>query len=133
MILYLTLLEVYIYLWLVQRMTQCVNIWGQPHKLMAIYLRSLPLYYTDNLLIWKLQIPFENETIMQCTTYHLLLLSFSPIFFNKTTLCSKLSFIFNLKDHHIKDVNFKFQLNWSNRLDLVSNFVHCSCLYIYSM
>ena len=41
---------------------------------------------------------------------------------------SKCSFTFNLKDHHTKGVNFKFQLIWSNRLDLVSNFVYCSCL-----
>ena len=24
--------------------------------------------------------------------------------------------VFHLKDHHTKDVNLKFQLNWSNRL-----------------
>ena len=41
----------------------------------------------------------------------------------------KFNFIFDLKDHHTKDVNFKVQLKWSNRLDLVSNFVYCSCLY----
>ena len=41
------------------------------------------------------------------------------------------TFIFHLKDHHTKDINLKFQLNWSNGLDLVSNFVYCSCLYYY--
>ena len=33
---------------------------------------------------------------------------------------SKFSFVFHLKCHHTKDVNLKFQLNWSNRLDVVS-------------
>ena len=45
----------------------------------------------------------------------------------------KFSFVFHVKDHHTKDVNLKFQLNWSNCLDVVSNFVYCSCLYIFSM
>ena len=31
----------------------------------------------------------------------------------------KISFVFHLKDHHTRDVNLKFQLNWSNRFDLV--------------
>ena len=30
-----------------------------------------------------------------------------------------------------KIVNLKFQLNWSNRLDVASNFVYCNCLYDY--
>ena len=46
---------------------------------------------------------------------------------------SKFSFIFDLKDHHTKDVDFKLQFIFSNRLDLASNFVYCSCLYKYSM
>ena len=40
---------------------------------------------------------------------------------------SKFSFLFHLKDHYTKDVNFEFQLNRSNRLDVASDFVHCSC------
>ena len=43
---------------------------------------------------------------------------------------SKFSFLFHLKDHYTKDVNFEFQLNRSNRLDVGSDFVHCSCLHL---
>ena len=46
---------------------------------------------------------------------------------------SKFCFIFHLKDHQTEDVNLKFQLNWSNCFDLVSNFVYCSFLYNYYM
>ena len=45
-----------------------------------------------------------------------------------TSYFSKFSFIFHLKYHHTKDINLKFQSNWSNRLDVVSNFMYCSCL-----
>ena len=44
---------------------------------------------------------------------------------------SKFSLVFHLRDHHNKNVNLKFQLNWSNHFDVVSNFVYCSCLYNY--
>ena len=44
---------------------------------------------------------------------------------------SKFSFIFYLKGHHTKDVNLNFQLNWSNHLAVVSNFVYYSCPYNY--
>ena len=43
---------------------------------------------------------------------------------------SKSSFLFHLKNHHSKDVYFKFQLKRLNRLDVRSNFVYCSCLYL---
>ena len=43
---------------------------------------------------------------------------------------SKFSFLFYLKNHHSKDANFKFQLKRSSRLDVRSNFVYCSCLYL---
>ena len=33
------------------------------------------------------------------------------------------------KDHHFEYANLKFQLKWSNRLAVVSNFAYCSCLY----
>ena len=36
---------------------------------------------------------------------------------------------FHMKNHYSKDVNFKL-LKRSNRLDLRSNFVYCSCLYL---
>ena len=36
---------------------------------------------------------------------------------------SKISFLFYLKDHHTKDVNFKCQLNQSSHLDVGSNFI----------
>ena len=42
----------------------------------------------------------------------------------------KFSFLFNLKNHFSKDVTFKFQLKRSSRLELRSNFVYCSCLYL---
>ena len=32
---------------------------------------------------------------------------------------SKFNFIFHFKDHHTEELNLKFQLNWSNRFDLV--------------
>ena len=34
-----------------------------------------------------------------------------------------------LNANHFKNVNFKFELNWPNCLDVRSNFVHCSCIY----
>ena len=37
---------------------------------------------------------------------------------------SKFSFLFHLKNHHYKDVNLKFQLEWSDCLA-----VYYSCLY----
>ena len=43
---------------------------------------------------------------------------------------SKFSFLFHLKNHHSKDVNFKFQSKQSSCLDVQSNFVSCSCLYL---
>ena len=45
-------------------------------------------------------------------------------------LFSKFSFLFHLKNHYSKDVNFKFQLKQSSRLEIRSNFVYCSCLYL---
>ena len=42
----------------------------------------------------------------------------------------KFSFLFHLKNYHFKDVNLKFQLKWSCRLDVRSNFVYCSCLFL---
>ena len=42
----------------------------------------------------------------------------------------KFGSVFHLKDHHTKDANLKFQLNRSNHLDIESNFVYCSCLYL---
>ena len=44
--------------------------------------------------------------------------------FTRVFLCS---FLFHLKNHHSKDVNFKFHLKRSSRLDVRSNFVYCSC------
>ena len=37
---------------------------------------------------------------------------------------TKFSFLFHLKNHHSKDVNFKFQLKRSSHLD-EANFVYC--------
>ena len=42
---------------------------------------------------------------------------------------TKFSFLFHFKNHYYKDVNFKFQLKRSRRLDVQSNFVYCSCLF----
>ena len=39
---------------------------------------------------------------------------------------SNFSFLFHLKNHHSKDVDFKFQLRRSSRSNLPSNFVY-SC------
>ena len=47
-----------------------------------------------------------------------------------TVLFFKIKFSVSLKDHHSKDVNLKFQLKRSSRLDVGSNFVYFSCLYI---
>ena len=44
---------------------------------------------------------------------------------------SKLSFLILLKNHHSKDVNLKFQLKRLSLLDVRSNFVYSSRLYIY--
>ena len=44
---------------------------------------------------------------------------------------SKFSFLFHLKNHHFKDVNWEFQLKWSSHLDARSRFVYCSCQYFY--
>ena len=41
---------------------------------------------------------------------------------------SKFSFLLHLKDHHSKDVNFKFHLKQSSRLHIRSNFVYCRTL-----
>ena len=43
---------------------------------------------------------------------------------------SKFSFLFHLKNHPSKDVNFKFQLKQSRGLDVGSDFVYYSCLYL---
>ena len=43
----------------------------------------------------------------------------------------KLNFVLQLKDHHTKDVNLKFQLNWSNYLEVGSNSKYSCCLYNY--
>ena len=37
--------------------------------------------------------------------------------------------MFHLKDYHTKDVNLKFQLTWSNSLDVVSNFIYIAVAY----
>ena len=42
----------------------------------------------------------------------------------------KFSFLFHLKNHLSKDVNFKFQLKRSSLLDVRSNFVYCSFPYL---
>ena len=42
---------------------------------------------------------------------------------------SKFSFLFHLKNHHSKDVNFKFQLKQLSGLGVRCNFVYC-CLYL---
>ena len=42
----------------------------------------------------------------------------------------KFTFLFHLKKHHSKDVSLKFWLKWSSHLDVRSNFVYCSCLYL---
>ena len=42
----------------------------------------------------------------------------------------KITFLFNLKNHNSKDVNFKFQLKRSSRLDVRSNFVYIADAYI---
>ena len=47
-----------------------------------------------------------------------------------TVLFFKFSFLFQLKNHHWKDVNLKFQLKRSSQLDVQSNSAHCSCLYL---
>ena len=43
---------------------------------------------------------------------------------------SKFSFLFHLKNRHSEDVNFKIRLKRSIHLDIWSNFVYCSCLYL---
>ena len=44
---------------------------------------------------------------------------------------SKFSFLLDVKNHHSKDVNFKFQLKRLSHLDVQRNFVYwyCSCLF----
>ena len=42
----------------------------------------------------------------------------------------KFSLWFHLKNHNSKDVNFKFQLKLSCRLDARSNYVYSSCLFL---
>ena len=44
---------------------------------------------------------------------------------------SKFSVRFHLRDHHNKDVNLKFYLNWSNHLDVVSMCIAVSYNYGY--
>ena len=44
-----------------------------------------------------------------------------------TVLFSNFSFLFHLKNHYSKDVNFKFHLKRSSCLDVRSNSVCCSC------
>ena len=41
----------------------------------------------------------------------------------------KFTFLFHVKNHHSKNVSLKFWLKWSN-LDVRSNFVYFSCLYV---
>ena len=45
---------------------------------------------------------------------------------------SRFSFLFHLKNHLSKDVNFKFQLKQSSRLDVQTIlYIYCSCPYLY--
>ena len=55
-------------------------------------------------------------------------ISYSSKFKDARSCFSKFSFLFHLKDHHIKDINFKFQLNRSSRLDVGNYFVDHSFL-----
>ena len=72
------------------------------------------------------------QTLLQLPNLNPLMKIVSFIFKGARSYFLQFNFIFYSKDHHTKDVNLKFQLNWSNRLYVVSNnFVYCTCLYNY--
>ena len=91
----------------------------QPHP-SALCLQSMDMPKINNIVYTGIRIIFHEKDREKANMNSYIKGAWSYF--------STFSFLFHLKNHHSKDVNFKFGLKRSSRLDVRSNFVIFSSL-----